>query len=261
MNKVIEIKNLNFAYTPNKKFEDFCLELYEGDIVSLIGPAGSGKTTLLKILCHKLPNESVYYENINIKSCSLELLKENIVVVFNHPFNTKNLKEELAYYLKKLNRDTDEINLKINKYIEIFKLQNIVHIELNKLDYNNQTLIKILRYLIIEPKFIAIDSLFSGLKEKDKKIIADIIIDRDMTLLNVIYNLEDTLYGNKICVLDDFTTILEGNTLSILKTDTIIKRLGFKLPLAVNLSIELNHYEVIKKIYADKERLIKELWR
>ena len=261
MKKIIEIKNLNFAYEPDKRFDDFCLELYEGDIVSLIGPSGSGKTTLLKILCHKLPNESVYYDSVNVKTYSLDVLRENIVVVFDHPFNTKFIKDEISFYLKKLNRESGEITSKVNKYIEKFNLQEKTLTELNKLDYNTQTLIKILRYLIIEPKFIAIDCLFSGLNKKDKKILTDVIIERDMTLLNVIYDLEDALYGNKICVLDDFTTILEGNTLSILKTDTLLKRLGFKLPLAINLSIELNHYEVIKKIYTDKERLIKELWK
>ena len=74
-------------------------------------------------------------------------------------------------------------------------------------------------------------------------------------------NLSDTLYGEKIYVIDDFELILEGSTKSVLKTDTLLKRLGFELPVPVELSIELNNYGVIDQIYTDGEDLVNELWK
>ena len=61
--------------------------------------------------------------------------------------------------------------------------------------------------------------------------------------------------------MENFVNIFEGDTLSVLKTDNIIKRLGFSLPPVIDLSIELNHYEVLDKIYTKKEDLVNELWK
>ena len=55
--------------------------------------------------------------------------------------------------------------------------------------------------------------------------------------------------------------IMEGSTISVLQSDTLLKRLGFKLPLAVSLSIELGNYGILKKIYTSNEKLVKELWK
>ena len=71
----------------------------------------------------------------------------------------------------------------------------------------------------------------------------------------------DTLFGNKIYVLSDFTLVLEGPTQTVLKTDTMLKRFGFKLPDEVELSIELINYGILNKIYLDKEKLVNSLWK
>ena len=103
--------------------------------------------------------------------------------------------------------------------------------------------------------------LFSSLDYVDKVKIIDFIRDRKITLLNVTNNLNDTLFGNKIYVLSDFTLILEGATQTVLKTDTMLKRLGFKLPDEIELSIELINYGILNKIYLDKEKLVNALWK
>lgn len=261
MKKIIEIKDLNFKYNFNKGFDSFSMEINEGNIVSLIGPSGSGKSTLLKVLCNKLPNDTMFYRGENVKTYDICELQKNIVTVFDGKFNCNTVIEELKYYLIKIGFSEFEINEKLNKIVDFFHLNDIINSITSNLSYNKKVLIKILRYLIINPDFIAIDSLFSGLTKKDKNMIIDYIKTNKMTLLNVICDLNDSIYGDKIFVLDNFTIILEGSTLSILKTDTILKRMGFTLPLAVDLSIELNHYEVLNKIYTDKERLIRELWK
>ena len=82
MEKLIEFRNTNFAYNNTNAFLDFNMEILEGDIVTLIGPSGSGKTTLLKMLCKRLPNDSLYYKGINIKNHDTSELQKEIIVIF-----------------------------------------------------------------------------------------------------------------------------------------------------------------------------------
>jgi zinc transport system ATP-binding protein len=48
--KIIEIKNLSFAYQREKVLENISLVVQEGDFLGLIGQNGSGKSTLLKLI-------------------------------------------------------------------------------------------------------------------------------------------------------------------------------------------------------------------
>ena len=261
MEKIIEFKDLNFEFNDDTFFENFNMTIYKNDIVSLIGPSASGKTTLLKMLCHQLPNTNCYYNEQNFKDIAIETLKKEIIVVFDKPIKEENIKSELLYFIRKLNLSEDEINQKYNKIKEFFNLEELEETPIFELSCRDIYLLKILRYLIIEPKLIAIDCIFSLLSQEYKKLLIEYIKDHDITLINVVNDLNDTLYGNKIYVLDDFELIMSGNTSSVLKADTLLKRLGFTLPLPIELSIQLINYDVLKKIYTDTEKLVGALWK
>ena len=261
MEKIIEFRNVNFAYNNTNAFTDFSMEIMEGDIVTMVGTSGSGKTTLLKMLCHRLPNDAVYYKGSRLASYDVRDLQKDIVVIFDAPIATDSCVAELKRYLSKLNFNKEEIESRVHEIVDYFSIESFINSEPSKLSREELYMIKILRYLIIEPQFIAIDNILSCVGEYNKKRIIEFIKKKKITLLNVTTELADALYGDKLFVLENFVLILEGSTLSVLKTDTLLKRLGFRLPLAVDLSIELIHYDVLQKIYMDDEKLVNALWK
>jgi energy-coupling factor transporter ATP-binding protein EcfA2 len=131
----------------------------------------------------------------------------------------------------------------------------------DKLSKEEAYLLKVLRFLIIKPEFIAIDNILSLVSKTHMDKIFEFIKQNQITMLNVTNDLNESLYGNKLFVLENFVLILEGSTMSVLKTDNLLKRLGFSLPLTVDLSIELIHYDVLDKIYKDKKKLVNALWK
>jgi len=56
--KVIDIKDVGFAFGPRVMIKDFSTTILRGDRIGLIGPNGSGKTTLLKLLLGELQPDS-----------------------------------------------------------------------------------------------------------------------------------------------------------------------------------------------------------
>lgn len=261
MEKMIEFRNTNFAYNNTNAFVDFNMEILTGDIVTLIGTPASGKSTLLKMMCNKLPNDTLYYKGTNIKSCDINELKRNLIVVFDIPITSSTVKGELHRFISKLSVNSLEIEEEIKELDKAFGIFRILDLDPKILSSEERALVKILRYLIIKPAFLAIDNLTTELSPIDQKKLFDFVKKNKITFLNVTNDLELSLYGNKLYVLENFVLILEGSTLSVLKTDTLLKRLGFKLPFAVELSIELNHYDVLNKIYTDKEKLVNALWK
>lgn len=41
----LAIQNLNFGYQHSRVLRDFCMDVGDGQIVSVVGPNGSGKST------------------------------------------------------------------------------------------------------------------------------------------------------------------------------------------------------------------------
>lgn len=261
MERIIEFKNTNFAYNNLNAFIDFNMEIFESDIVTLVGAPGSGKTTLLKMLCKRLPNDSLYYKGVNVKNHDVRELQKEIIVIFDTPLTLPTVYDELRKYVQKIGLSDGEIDFRLNELDKIFNVGAIAGMKTTDLTKDDEYLVKILRYLIVNPRVLAIDNVLSYLDKGERAKIFDYVKRHKITLLNVTNDLNDALYGNKLYVLENFVLILEGNTLSVLKTDTLLKRLGFKLPLAVDLSIELNHYEILKRIYTEDEKLVKALWK
>lgn len=56
--KVIQAKNVTFAYDGRPVVNDFTTTIWRGDKIGIIGPNGSGKTTLLRLLLGKLAPQS-----------------------------------------------------------------------------------------------------------------------------------------------------------------------------------------------------------
>ena len=54
---------------------------------------------------------------------------------------------------------------------------------------------------------------------------------------------------------------IEGKTLSVLKEEKLIRRLGFNLPFYVDLSIQLGLYGVVDGMYLNKEDMVSAIWK
>lgn len=261
MERIIEFRDTNFAYNKTHGFVEFSMEIMEEDIVTMIGTSGSGKTSILKMLCHSLPNETIYYKGKRISSYKAEELQKEIVVIFDGFLETDSCYMELKKYTGKIGISIEEADKRVEKFVKYFHMEPYINKHPSELSRQEKCMILILRYLILEPKFVAIDCILNCVGPANKKKVFEYVKKNKITLLNVTTDLDDALYGNKLFVLDNFVLILEGNTLNVLKTDNILKRLGFSLPLPVDLSIELIHYDVLKKIYTDNEKLVNALWK
>lgn len=138
------------------------------------------------------------------------------------------------------------------KFLEKFKEFTIVE----DMSYNK------LKELIENFKHtqIVLNEAFYEFKEEEKLSLINLMNKRNISFINITSKVEETVFSDYIFVYDNEDLVLEGNMQSVLKEEKILKRLGFGLPFAVDLSIQLGFYDVLDKVYYNIQDLVKALW-
>ena len=182
---VIELENINKIYQTGKNelqvLFDICLQIYEGDFISIVGPSGSGKTTLLNIMaCLDKPTSGKYFlggKNVKSKSNDdLSKIRNKSIGFIFQSFNLisrhtaiENVQMPLQY---SDTLDKKERNKKALECLEMVDLSNRAKHHPNELSGGQQQRVAIARSLINNPDIILADEPTGNL---DSKTSADII--------------------------------------------------------------------------------------
>ncbi len=92
-NVKIHVSSLTKSFGHNKVLNGIDLDVYEGEVVVIIGPSGSGKSTFLRCMnrLEDITSGEVIVDGYNIsnKSTNINKMRENVGMVFQH-FNLFN---------------------------------------------------------------------------------------------------------------------------------------------------------------------------
>lgn len=214
------------------------------------------------------------HKKCNIFVGDLELNKENMdtirkrmsFVLFKHldVFVGETVKDEIAFGLESLAMSKDDITNLIQSEARLFKLDEVLERDPYSLGCSDKVKMKILNSLIVKPKMIVIDNVMSLLDEKDKKLVFKVLKEYKKhggIVINFTNDIEETLEGDKIIIINDKKVICEGKTLSVLNEEKLLKRLGLGLPFIVELNKYFMDYGMINKYYLNDEKLVGALWK
>ena len=233
-----------------------------GKITNVIGPSNAGKTYLLKKLINIIPNKDVLLDDKSIRSYDIDYLRSNVVVCLNdETFYTPFVYDELTYHLISLDLPSKDIVTKVKRLLDYFSLEDYANERIDNLPLNIRMLVKVLSYLIIEPELLGIDDILIYLDDVDKELVYKYIKKKKISLINVISDLDDIVYGDKILIMNHLKGILYGDNKVIMEDNSILPYMGIRLPFVVDLSQNLILYNVVDKVYIDKGKLVKAIWK
>lgn len=118
----------------------------------------------------------------------------------------------------------------------------------------------LLKKVFNRPDFLLIDDLTDFFSDVEKKVLFHFLEQLSIKVCYVTRNIEDVVYFPYFIILKNKGIAMEGKTELVLKEEKLIKLLGFSLPFYVNLSLQLQLYEVIDDICYSKEELEALLW-
>lgn len=109
-------------------------------------------------------------------------------------------------------------------------------------------------------KRIVFNEIWYYLSKEEKSELLEILKRRNVSFVNITSNVEDVIYSDYVIVYDDDKKILEGNKEMVLRNEKLLKRLGYGVPFVVDLSIQLNYYDIFDTVYYDMDKLTEAVW-
>ena len=187
--KIIEVKNLSVQFEKIKKIvavNDVSMEVYENEVLSIIGPSGGGKSTLLRTLnlLQRPSKGDIYYKGKNVKELNIDEYRQKIGMVFQHfnLFNNMTVIENMILApCKVLKVSKQEANNKALELLDRFNLKEFKDAYPSTLSGGQKQRVAILRTLMNDPELILFDEPTSAL---DPEMVVEV--------LNMMKELKDT---------------------------------------------------------------------
>ncbi|SMC09777.1 Fe-S cluster assembly ATP-binding protein [Nitratiruptor tergarcus DSM 16512] len=191
MSTMMEIKNLHAKIGEKEILKGIDLELFKGKVHAVMGPNGAGKSTLSKtIVGHpdvEVTEGEIIYKGKNIVDMEPEeRALEGIFMSFQHPVEIPGVNN--AYFLRTaLNAKRKHQGLKPLNAAEFLRLlkekikelgmkEEMIHRSLNEgFSGGEKKLNEILQMEILEPDFIILDEIDSGLDIDALKKVSEAI--------------------------------------------------------------------------------------
>lgn len=186
---MLKISNLTVSVLDKSILEDFNLEIKSGEIHALMGPNGAGKSTISKVIMrdatYEVTNGNISYGEKNILSMSTtDVAREGIFLVNQNPIEIEGVTN--AEMIRTALTDAEKNNMNIlelnRKMTNICNKLNIptsfIHRDINyHMSGGEKKKNELLHMWMLEPKFIILDEVDSGLDVDSLKLVANSILD------------------------------------------------------------------------------------
>ncbi len=269
MDNMIVINDLYFKYDDNIIFNKFSLSIEKGKFTTILGNNGSGKSTLVKLLCGLLNfSGSISICNQELCKRNLKSIRRNIGVVFENPDNcliSETVLEDLAFPLENLNLSRDYIYSKVVEISNYLGISDLLGKCSHDLSGGEKQLVSLGCALVTGPKILILDEALSMLDFKSKKRILSILRrlkkDYGVTIINVTHDIEESVYGDDILLIDNGTVIIHDEKNNVYKCEKELRKYGFDLPFMVDLSNRLSYYDLVNNFVFDMNKMVDMLWK
>ena len=178
-NVKIHIESLEKRFGSLEVLKDITTDIYEGEVVVIIGPSGSGKSTLLRCMnrLESITSGTVIVDGYDISSKKTDInkVRENIGMVFQHfnLFNNLNVLQNLMLAPVDLKKATkDEAQENALKMLQMVGLEEKASAYPSQLSGGQKQRVAIARALCMNPDIMLFDEPTSAL---DPEMVGEVL--------------------------------------------------------------------------------------
>lgn len=165
---VLEVKNLDFAYTSKKPvLRNVSFRIHKGEMLSIVGKNGAGKSTLSNLICGFLMPDrgSISLHGEDILTRSIKERGESIGLVMQNPnqmISKTMIFEEVALGLQVRGVAPEEIEKRVHETLRICGLYPFRNWPISALSYGQKKRVTIASILVMNPDIIILDEPTAG---------------------------------------------------------------------------------------------------
>ncbi|HLA27135.1 MAG TPA: ATP-binding cassette domain-containing protein [Syntrophales bacterium] len=220
---LIEFKDVTKRFGPRTILERVNLQIYEGQVTTIIGLSGAGKSVILKHIIGLLkPDEGDILFRGNpitkMKKSEIAASLAQISYMFqgNALFDSMTVHENIALPLRETtNLDKAEINRRVMARIEQTELSDATYKYPSELSGGMQKRVALARALVTDPRIVLFDEPTSGQDPVRKNAILSMIAQYQrkfrFTAILVSHEIPDVYFiSNRILALYDRSIVFQG---------------------------------------------------
>ena len=205
----IDIEKLTKVYTLPKKpdrtvLKDISFSIEPGDFVIILGESGCGKSTLLNLLAGlELPTSG----SIRVDGQEITGIHPSRSMLFQQPalIPWLTVKENVAYGCK-LRGDTQNLDYRVNQFLEIMGLAGFLDAKPGQLSLGMAQRVCLARALVGLPKVLLLDEPFASLDTFTQAHIQEELVNlwlaEQFTAVFVTHDIDEAIcLGNKVLLL------------------------------------------------------------
>ena len=250
MGSIVSIKNLYFRYSEEDRpiFEDFSLEIEEGDFVAIVGHNGSGKSTLAQILAGILVPEK---GEVCVKGYSLtdekqlEEARPHIGMVFQNPDNqiiSSIVEEDVAFALENLGVPQPEMVKRVEETLKAVGMEEYAKHSTAKLSGGQKQRIAIAGIVAMRPSLIVMDEPTAMLDPQGRKEVMKTVSDLNksgITVIMITHYMEEATLADRVIVMNGGHILLDGEPHDVFMNAGLLKSIGLDVPQSTELMFKL----------------------
>jgi phospholipid/cholesterol/gamma-HCH transport system ATP-binding protein len=229
---VIEVRDLVTHYGPREILHSVGLDVYQGEILVIMGGSGSGKTTMLNTLLGLVRPTSGYVrllgQDLNsISGLERTKVRQKMGVAFQGGalFTSMNVLQNIMLPLREhtvLDETTMQIMARMK--LEVVSLSGFDNLMPAELSGGMVKRAAFARAIVMDPRVLFCDEPSAGLDPVVASAIDDLIIDlRDamgMSIVVITHELESAFkIADRICVLDQGNILMAGTVKEVKASD------------------------------------------
>ena len=167
-NVKMQIRGVTKRFSPTEGVFSIDLDVYEGELVTLLGPSGCGKTTLLRTIggFHQIDEGEIRLDGTPIQNLPPEKRPTAMVFQSYNLWPHMTIYENMAFGLRLRKQSKQEIAQKVAHMLDVVKMPGCEKKYPAQLSGGQQQRIAIARALLLEPSVLLLDEPFSALDAK-----------------------------------------------------------------------------------------------
>ena len=250
-NVKIHVEHLKKNFGKLEVLKDVSTDIYEGEVVVILGPSGSGKSTFLRCLnrLEEITGGEVVVDGHDLtdKKTDLNKVRENVGMVFQHfnLFPHKTVLQNITMAPVALKKKTpQEARQQAMTLLERIGLADKADEYPNMLSGGQKQRIAIAGVIAMEPKCIVLDEPTAMLDPRGRREVIDTIgrlnREKSITVVLITHHMDEAAKAQRVVVLDKGKVAADGTPKEVFSQVELLHGIGLAAPETVELCWKLN---------------------